>query len=1043
MFFNDKTKKKEKDVNIFALFVFTIIFFKCYCINAIKLPQSEVDALQQIANTLGSKYWKFDADGCKVEKVGLTEVPPPTAKQEIGCECSPTNETDCHVVKIAFKDHNLPGMLPPEIIKLPNLREIDFAYNYLNGSIPHEWTLSNLTFISLLVNRLSGEIPKELGNMAALTYLDLESNAFFGTIPQELGNIANLKTLMLSSNKLTGNLPTSLSKLQNMTDFRVNDLQLSGTIPGYIRNWKQLKRLEMIASGLTGPIPSGISVLNNLANLRISDIGGPVQPFPSLRNMSLTKLILKNCNISGQIPPYIATIKELETVDLSFNKLVGGIPSFAQSEELRFIILTGNMLEGDAPDELLRDGITLDLSYNNLKWQNPESRSCRPNMNLNLNLFQSTSTKKSSKFLPCINDFKCRQYSSCLHVNCGGSDIIVPEKKVLYEGDGQVEGGAAKYFLKPDANWGFSSTGDYMDDNNFQNTRFTMFVPTSNLSDLYKTARIAPVSLTYFHACLENGKYTINLDFAEMRFTNDENYSRLGRRVFDIYIQEKLVAKDFNIMDEAKGAQKPISKLFTTNVTNHFLTIRFRWAGKGTTRIPVRGVYGPLISAISIVSDSKPCSRPETGMSQGAKIALGVGVTCLVIFILVVMWLFGCLPSCGRRRKDPYEEELPSGTFTLRQIKHATDDFNPANKIGEGGFGAVFKGVLADGRVVAVKQLSSKSKQGNREFLNEIGAISCLQHPNLVKLHGFCVERAQLLLVYEYMENNSLSQALFSEFSPMANESFYYALNNVFVMKCLGPKHKQISLDWSARFKICCGIAKGLAFLHEESPLKFVHRDIKATNILLDKDLTPKISDFGLARLDEEDKTHVSTKVAGTIGYMAPEYALWGYLTFKADVYSFGVLVLEIVAGINNSSFMAAGDSVCLLEWANGCLDSGHLMQVVDERLRPEVNRQEAESVIKVALVCTSASPTDRPIMSEVVAMLEGMYPVPETAPGTSKNSGDIRFKAFKDLRKGMESNTNSKTQCSVNSYPNSSGTSVAGQGGGGGGGGGVEEKKQ
>ncbi|KAF3513254.1 hypothetical protein F2Q69_00008355 [Brassica cretica] len=470
------------------------------------------------------------------------------------------------------------------------------------------------------------------------------------------------------------------------------------------------------------------------------------------------------------------------------------------------------------------------------------------------------------------------------------------------------------------------------------------------------------------------------------------------------FLQEELAVKDFNIVDEAKGAQKPITKSFTVNVTNHFLAILLSWAGKGTTRIPTRGVYGPLISAISIVSDSKPCASPGSGMSLGAKIAIGLGSICLIIFILGVLWFFGCLPKCLQRRKDPNEEELPSGTFTLRQIKFATDDFNPANKIGEGGFGAVFKGVLSDGRIVAVKQLSSKSRQGNREFLNEIGAISCLQHPNLVKLHGFCVERSQLLLVYEYMENNSLAQALFS------------------------PKHKQIPLDWPTRFKICCGIAKGLAFLHEESPLKFVHRDIKATNILLDKDLTPKISDFGLARLDEEENTHVSTKVAGTIGYMAPEYALWGYLSFKADVYSYGVLVLEIVAGINNSSFMAAGDEVCLLEWAMECEESGDLMQVVDERLRPEVDKKEAETLIKVALVCTSASASDRPIMSEVVGMLEGHYPVPEPTPGASRKSGDIRFKAFKEVRKGMEENS-SKTQFSLNSYPSSSSdTHVAGQ---------------
>ncbi|CAH8355428.1 unnamed protein product [Eruca vesicaria subsp. sativa] len=997
--FTDKKKKKKRDINIFVFSVFAIICFKFYSINAFKLPQDEVDALQQIATTLGSKYWKFDADNCIVEKLGLTETPPPIAEHVVECECSPTNDTDCHVVKIAFKDHNLPGTLPPQIVKLPKLREIDFAYNYLNGTIPLEWFTTNLTSISLLVNRLSGELPKELGNLTSLTFLNLEANAFSGTIPEELGNLVHLDTLMLSSNNLTGNLPASLSKLPNMTDLRINDLQLNGVIPSYIQNWKELQRLEMIASGLTGPIPPVISVLKNLKNLRISDIGGPVQPFPSLRNSTeISKLILKNCNLAGQIPDYLSNYKILETLDLSFNKLPGAIPTFAHAERLRFLVLTGNRLEGDVPPELLRDGITVDLSYNNLKWQNPESRSCRPNMNLNLNLFQSTSTKEPSKVLPCIDDFKCPRYSSCLHVNCGGNDLTLKKNKtkILYEGDGEAEGGAAKYFLKHNSYWGFSSTGDYMDDNNFQNIRFTMFVPTSNLSDLYKSARIAPVSLTYFHACLENGKYTVNLDFAEMRFTNDETSSRLGRRVFDIYIQEKLVVKDFNIMDEAKGAEKPITKSFTVNVTDHFLAIRLGWAGKGTTRIPTRGVYGPLISAISILSDSKPCTSPGSGMSLGAKIAIGLGSPCLILFILGVLWFFGCLPKCWQRRKDPNEEELPSGTFTLRQIKFATDDFNPANKIGEGGFGPVFKGELSDGRVVAVKQLSSKSRQGNREFLNEIGAISCLQHPNLVKLHGFCVERSQLLLVYEYMENNSLAHALFS------------------------PKHKQIPLDWPTRFKICTGIAKGLAFLHEESPLKFVHRDIKATNILLDKDLTPKISDFGLARLDEEENTHVSTKVAGTIGYMAPEYALWGYLSFKADVYSYGVLVLEIVAGINNSSFMAAGDDVCLLEWAMECEESGDLMQVVDERLRPEVDKKEAETLIKVALVCTSASASDRPIMSEVVGMLEGHCPVPEPTPGTSRKSGDIRFKAFKDVKKGMEENS-SKTQFSLNSYPSSS----------------------
>lgn len=174
---------------------------------------------------------------------------------------------------------------------------------------------------------------------------------------------------------------------------------------------------------------------------------------------------------------------------------------------------------------------------------------------------------------------------------------------------------------------------------------------------------------------------------------------------------------------------------------------------------------------------------------------------------------------------------------------------------------------MSDGTVVAVKQLSSESRQGNREFLNEVGVISCLQHPNLVKLHGCCIEGDQLMLVYEYLENNSLSNALFGEcFNNMLIYIFFFIRLLVTIkLHFVGSKKSELTLDWPTRFKICLGVARGLAFLHEESRLKIVHRDIKATNVLLDKDLNPKIADFGLARLNEDDQTHISTRVAGTM----------------------------------------------------------------------------------------------------------------------------------------------------------------------------------
>ncbi|KAK2632573.1 hypothetical protein EUGRSUZ_L01382 [Eucalyptus grandis] len=324
-----------------------------------------------------------------------------------------------------------------------------------------------------------------------------------------------------------------------------------------------------------------------------------------------------------------------------------------------------------------------------------------------------------------------------------------------------------------------------------------------------------------------------------------------------------------------------------------------------------------------------------------------------IFLILVILWWRGCLGRENGMAQDLKGLALQIGSFTLRRIKAATNNFDAANKIGEGGFGPVYKGLLSDGTTIAVKQLSSKSKQGNREFVTEIGMISALQHPHLVKLYGCCIEGNQLLLVYEYMENNSLARALF------------------------GPEEFQLKLDWWTRHKICVGIARGLAYLHEESRLKIVHRDIKATNVLLDKDLNPKISDFGLAKLDEEDNTHISTKIAGTYGYMAPEYAMHGYLTDKADIYSFGIVALEVVSGRSNTSSPKKEECFYLLDWARFLKERGNLIDLVDRRLSSHFDKEEALALIKVALMCTNATPALRPPMSSVVSMLEGKVAIP------------------------------------------------------------------
>ncbi|GAU31600.1 hypothetical protein TSUD_54240 [Trifolium subterraneum] len=566
----------------------------------------------------------------------------------------------------------------------------------------------------------------------------------------------------------------------------------------------------------------------------------------------------------------------------------------------------------------------------------------------------------SSGTVSCLR--KCPKYSYSLHINCGGTQAAG------YDDDSEPSG-AAKFYVSPTGKWAFSTTGTFIDGDQLgENYELLQNITILTMPDaeLYMKARGSPISLTYYGFCLANGSYTVKLHFAEIMFTNDQTYGSLGRRVFDIYLQGKRVQKDFNIAEEAGGVGKKVIKLFKDIVvTSNTLEIRLYWAGKGTQSLPNRSVYGPLISAISVESDSPPGS-----ISSGAVAGIVVAATVTIILLFELESL-----------------DLQTGLFTLKQIKAATNNFDISNKIGEGGFGPVYKGCLPNGTFIAVKQLSSKSKQGNREFLNEIGMISALQHPYLVKLYGCCMEGDQLLLIYEYLENNSLARALF------------------------GPEEHQIRLDWSTRKKICVGIARGLAYLHEESRLKVVHRDIKATNVLLDADLNPKISDFGLAKLDEEDNTHISTRIAGTYGYMAPEYAMHGYLTDKADVYSFGIVTLEIVCGRTNTIYRSKKEALYLLEWAHMLKEKGDLMELVDRRLGSDFNKTEAMIVINVALLCTNFTSNLRPAMSSVVSMLEGRTVVPEFVPDSSEVMDENKMELMRQYYYEMEESNTSKSQ--------------------------------
>ncbi|KAK1359710.1 putative malectin, Leucine-rich repeat domain, L domain-like protein [Heracleum sosnowskyi] len=365
-------------------------------------------------------------------------------------------------------------------------------------------------------------------------------------LPLELNNLINLQEMILSSNNFTGKLP----------DFR---------------SWKQLDKLEIIASGFEGPIPPSISILQNLTELRISNLNGGVSQFPQLENMTQLKiLMLRSCNISGEIPNYLSELSRLQKLDLSFNNLAGEINSdFSGAPSLATL--------------------QIDLSYSNFTF---EPQGCRESLNL-FRSYGNNMTHSNCLIVPCTKDL----YS--LHINCGGKEVTIG--KITYEAD-EASIGPAKFYYQ--GRWGTSNTGyvDGIDTTSEEYTANNVSILRMNDFKLYTRARLSPLSLTYYGRCLANGNYTVTLHFAEIVFKNNRSYWSLGRRMFDVYVQDELHRKDYDIEHEAKGVDKAVELKINAVVKDNTLQIRFVYTGKGTTATPTKGTYGPLISAISIES---------------------------------------------------------------------------------------------------------------------------------------------------------------------------------------------------------------------------------------------------------------------------------------------------------------------------------------------------------------------------------------------------------------------------------------------------------
>ncbi|CAN6358082.1 unnamed protein product [Urochloa humidicola] len=395
-------------------------------------------------------------------------------------------------------------------------------------------------------------------------------------------------------------------------------------------------------------------------------------------------------------------------------------------------------------------------------------------------------------------------------------------------------------------------------------------------------------------------------------------------------------------------AGKHGGRFFGVRCSFRFETNQF-FSGRPLLQLP--GPPGPPPPPVNVTPPATAQGRRDR---TGLVLAIALPVAAAILALIVTCFCFWRRTAAAQKDSEkPYStnpddiQGIDPLLLDLSTLQAATDNFAESNKLGEGGFGAVYKGILSDGQEIAVKRLSLSSSQGIEELKTELVLVAKLQHKNLVRLIGVCFEEDEKLIVYEYMPNRSLDTILFDS-------------------------QRSKELDWGKRLKIVNGVARGLQYLHEESQLKIVHRDLKPSNVLLDSEYNPKISDFGLAKLFDMDQSQgVTSHIAGTYGYMAPEYAMHGQYSVKSDIFSLGVLILEMVTGRKNNTFDDSEQSIDLLSLVWEHWTTGTITELLDPFLLGRRTPQDQMSkLVNIGLLCVQDNPADRPTMSSVNVML-------------------------------------------------------------------------
>ncbi|XP_062164352.1 probable LRR receptor-like serine/threonine-protein kinase At1g56130 isoform X1 [Alnus glutinosa] len=606
----------------------------------------EVAALNKIVDywNLGSKLDLSTVDPCTQNASWASE----NANPRVACDCGGNT---CHITHLKIYALDISGEIPNELFLLKELMDLNLGQNVLSGAVPVEiGQLSNMQYLSLGINNLTGPVPSELGNLAKLISLSLSSNNFSGQLPVDLGKLTSLQQLYIDSSGVSGPIPQELANLKSLQILWASDNLFTGKLPEFFGTLTELKDLRLQGTMLEGPIPSSFGALIKLENLRIGDLSKEDSTLDFVENLtSLSILSLRNCLVSGNIPERIGTFAKLQYMDLSFNKLTGLIPnSFQDFSLLQYLYLGNNNLGGQLPENITSPKlIALDVSFNPITGDLPLNFA-REGFSMNvvgtsINA-NSLLDRKAIEMLQCLQgNAKCTNQvpATSFSIKCGGMEQI-SSSGVNFDDDYEKLGAASMY-TNSRYQWAVSNTGIFISNPNgpLYIAKTDSQITKTLDSELYKTARISPSSLRYYGLGLKNGKYVVELHFAEITMDDTQSWKGLGKRLFDIYIQGERVLQDFNIQKEAGGSKRALIKTFEANVTNTIMEIHFFWAGKGTCCIPFQGTYGPLVSAVNVYQAADAVSsfkREKKHVGRLVAVALGCAAGLVVISSLFYLW---------------------------------------------------------------------------------------------------------------------------------------------------------------------------------------------------------------------------------------------------------------------------------------------------------------------------------------------------------------------------------------------------------------------